>query len=167
MLILITGSSSGQEQSLENTLSLSESISSPSAEIEEVSWIAGHWEGEAFGGTCEEIWSKPSAGSMMCMYKMMKDGKVVFYEFITVLEESNSLILKLKHFNPDLTSWEEKNETVDFPLVKIAENEAYFDGLTFRKLDNNTMQVFLRMKDKAGKEEEVEFTYHRVKDSDK
>ena len=35
----------------QNTLSVSESESSPKASIQDVAWISGHWQGEAFGGS--------------------------------------------------------------------------------------------------------------------
>ncbi len=39
---------------------------------------------------------------------------------------------------------------------------AFFDGLTFRKLDQDTLQVFLAFR-RDGEIQEIEFKYHRVK----
>ena len=44
--------------------------------LENISWIAGHWKGEAFGGITEEIWSEPSGGSMMASFKLVVDDNV-------------------------------------------------------------------------------------------
>ena len=46
------------------TLSLAAGKTSPTASIEQLSWLAGHWRGEALGGIVEEHWAPPSAGSM-------------------------------------------------------------------------------------------------------
>jgi hypothetical protein len=62
------------------------------------------------------------------------EGGLRFYEFYSIQENAGSLVLKVKHFNPDLTGWEEKNDTVDFQLVAIEGTTAYFDGLTFARI---------------------------------
>lgn len=145
------------------TLDFDESIGSPSARLTDVAWIAGHWRGEALGGITEEIWTPPLGESMMCAFKLIKDGKVQFYEIVTLLQDSNTLHLRLKHFNRDLTGWEEKEETVDFPLVKIEENRAYFDGFTFENVDEDTMNIYVLLSSKDGAANEMLFPYQRVK----
>lgn len=146
----------------QNTLSLSVNEKSPEAKIEDVAWIEGYWRGEAFGGIAEEIWSEPLGGSMMGSFKLVSGEKVGFYEIMAIMEENGSLVLKLKHFNADLTGWEEKNETVDFALVKITENEAFFDKLTFRRINEKKMDVFVVVSE-GEKPEEVKFSYSRFK----
>ena len=47
----------------------------PKASIDDLSWITGHWEGDAMGGKFEETWNPPRAGSMMGMFKFVKDTK--------------------------------------------------------------------------------------------
>ena len=68
---------------------------------------------------------------MMGVFRLVQGGKAGFYELMTFKEESGSLVFRLKHFNADLTGWEEKGETVDFQLVAIEEYVAFFDGITF------------------------------------
>ena len=145
----------------ENTITLDSGNSSPKASINDVEWITGHWKGKAFGGEVEEIWTPPLGGSMMCAFKSVVDGKVKFYEFIAIIEENESLILRLKHFHHNLKGWEEKDETVDFPLVKITENKVNFDGFTIKKISENELNVFVMIggEDKA---QEVKFNYKRV-----
>ena len=143
-----------------HTLSLQEGIDSPKASLRDISWIAGHWRGEAFGGITEEIWSPPLGGSMMAVFKHVKDDKVTFYEIIVITEEEGSLILKLKHFHKNLKGWEEKDETVDFPLVKIESDKVYFDDFTFEKISDNEINVYVVI-GKTGEEEEVKFEYKK------
>ncbi len=103
----------------QNTVKFPENGNSPAANLNDISWIAGHWKGEAFGGITEEIWSPPLGDSMMFVFKLVNDGKVSFYETGYIKQVGKTLILQLKHFHGDLRGWEEKDETVDFKLVKI------------------------------------------------
>ncbi len=157
ILILLTFSVLSEE----NIKYLSKGVSSPAAKIDQVSWIAGHWKGNAFGGEIEEIWSKPSAGSMMAVFKLSKDKQVNFYEIEIIREVNNTLVLELKHFSNELKDWEEKTEKVSFLLVELGKNVAYFDGMTFKKIGRDVLHVFVDIEDK-GKHSEVLFEYNRV-----
>ncbi len=142
-----------------NTVELTPGAARPKAAIGDVAWIAGHWKGEALGGISEEIWSGPLAGSMMGSYRLVKDGKVAFYELITIVEESGSLAVRLKHFRGDLTGWEEKDVVRSFPLVKLEKDAAYFDGMTYRRLPDGALESFVLIRHKDGKASEERFLY--------
>lgn len=143
-----------------NTMSLDSLAGSPRASLDDIAWIQGHWQGEAMGGIMEEIWSSPLGGSMMGAFRLIVDDEVRFYEFVTISEEDNSLMLRLKHFHSDLKGWEEKDETVDFPLVKITENKVYFDGFTIEKVSDNEMNVYVIIGSKDNRQE-AKFRYKR------
>lgn len=127
--------------------------------LKNIAWISGNWKGEAFGGKTEENWSKPSGGSMMATFKLINDGKVSFYEIEIIRELENTLILQLKHFNNDLKGWETKDETVDFPLKEITPTQVIFDGMTFEKISDNKMNVYVDIHKKDGSIETVKFNY--------
>jgi hypothetical protein len=146
----------------QNTISREGNQSSPKAQISDVSWIAGHWQGEAMGGISEEIWSQPAGNSMMGVFRLVKLNKVSFYEIETITEENESLILRLKHFHGDLRGWEEKDETVDFPLVKLEKNKVYFDGMTFEKVNKSTMNVYVLVGKEGDERKEMKFEYRLV-----
>jgi hypothetical protein len=168
--VTLSGSGIAAENSAPaNTLKLAAGMSPPVATIDAVKWIAGSWRGDAFGGVAEEMWGQPEGDSMMGSYRLVIDGKVIFYEIQTIVEQDNSLVFRLKHFNPDLSGWEEQQAAaaVSFPLVKIARHEVYFDGLTFRKLDNGSLQVFLRTSKSDQRVVEEEFLYHPLTVSNK
>ena len=152
---------SAQGQLTENTKQLDEGATGPAAKVTDFAWLAGHWQAEALGGTVEEIWSGPSAGTMVGMFRLVKDGKVGFYEIFTLTEEGSTVLLRLKHFDPDLSGWEERDETVDFPLVALTEDTAWFEGLTYQRLGPDEMQVYLAMRTKDGVRE-VPFSWKRV-----
>ena len=144
-----------------NTLELPKGVASPPAKLADVAWLAGHWQGEAFGGQTEEIWSAPAGGSMMGSFRLVAAGEVQFYELEIIRQVGKTLILQLKHFNADLTGWEEQDETIDFPLVKIEPDALYFSGFTVRRINENEMHMYVMVDDEDG-EEEVSFVYHRV-----
>jgi hypothetical protein len=136
--------------------------SMPPATLADVSWLAGHWRGEMFGGIAEALWAPPMGGSMMGSYRLIEDGAVTFYELIIIVEDNGSLIMKVKHFHPDLIGWEEKEGMHEFPLVQVTADAIFFDGLTYIKDDEDTRRVVLLVGREDGGVEEVEFTYHRV-----
>ena len=156
LILLIT--SIGQAQ---NTIALSEGEGSPKASLEDVSWIAGHWKGEAFGGIVEEFWSPPLGDSMMFAFKHVADNSVGFYEIGHIKQLGETLILQLKHFHGNLEAWEEKEETVDFKLVKLEAGRAYFDNYTFERISADEMNLYVVIGQQDGSKQEVKFNYKR------
>lgn len=145
-----------------NTLVLDDRTARPAATIADLAWLAGDWEGEAFGGTFTETWGAPTAGTMVGMYRLMHDGETTLYELELIAEEADSLVLKVKHFDPDFSAWEEKSEFLSFPLVKVTDDAVYFEGFTLRRVDDHTVRGFLVTTARDGSVSEVELTYRRV-----
>ena len=134
----------------------------PPATVSDFGWLQGAWVGTGLGGETEEAYSAPLAGTIAGYFRLVKDGKPVFYEFLTLVEREGSVVLRLKHFDPDLTGWEEKDKSVDFRLVAIEGQTAYFNGLTMKR-ENDTLfaAVKLRMKDGTVKVEQFSFKLRR------
>lgn len=145
----------------QNTVSFEEGMTSPAATISSIDWLAGHWKGEAFGGIAEEIWSPPADGSMMFSFRLLDKGVVSFYEFGHLIEIDGTLLLQLKHFDPNLSGWEEKDENIDFRLVKIEENKFYFDDLTIERISDKEINMYVEVGEEDGTSNEVTFNYHR------
>ena len=135
---------------------------SPPATLAAVGWLEGHWLGEGLGGVSEEIWSPPRGGVMMGMYRSLKQDRPSFYEFLMLVEENGTLVLKLKHFNPDFSAWEEKAAVVSFKLVAVEERAVHFDGLSFIRERDDTLRIYLLLRDKAGPVREEAFTLRRA-----
>lgn len=55
-----------------------------------------------------------------------------------------------------------RKETVDFKLVKLTPNKVFFDVLTFERLSENEINVYLRF-DINRKQSEGKFNYQRFK----
>jgi hypothetical protein len=147
-----------------NTLTAPDDFRSPAATVKDLAWFAGAWTGSGLGGVTDEIWSPPAGGAMMGMFRLVRDGKIVFYEFLTLVEQDGSLLLKLKHFNPDLTGWEERANFVTFRLLTIAPDAVHFNGLTFRRQGADRMEIFLALRNsKTGTVSEERFSMTRVR----
>ncbi len=87
-------------------------------------------------------------GAMLGTYRHLSDGKNNFDEFMQINEEDRSIKLRIKHFNPDMKGWEEKENFVDFPFVSVENGKAVFKGLTYERVDENSMKISLELHDK-------------------
>jgi hypothetical protein len=145
-----------------HTLTATEHFVQPKATIEEVAWIVGEYDCPAFGGVAHEVWTKPRGGNMIGAFQLVDGDNISFYEIMSIVEKDGSLLLRLKHFDTELKGWEEKDETVDFPLVKIDAKNAYFDGLTFEYVSRKRMNVYVAI-DHDGEVEEALFAYQKLK----
>jgi hypothetical protein len=148
-----------QERQTPNTLKLDRKAKPAKAKVADLAWLAGHWIGEGLGGTTEEVWAPPLGNSMMGMYRLVKNGKVVFSELLFLVEKHDSVVLRLKHFDADFKGWEAKDVALSFPLVKLGPKEAYFDGITFRKRADGSLRAFVAIRKKDGTIKEEEFRY--------
>lgn len=136
---------------------------SPPATIAMVSWLAGRWVGEGLGGRAEETYAPPADGQMIGHFRMVRDGKAGFYEFILLRERAGSLVYGVKHFNPDGTAWEEKNRWVEFPLVALEGDRVFFSGLTLERDGPDRMLAHLRLQKRETGERWIEtFRFRRA-----
>ena len=121
-------------------------------------WIEGFWVGDGFGGTSEEVWSAPSAdGTIMGTFRHFKgDGSLNFYEFLVL----DSTGVRLKHFNPDMTGWETKEDFVHFKAIEFTENMIILKGLTYELKSEGELEIRLDLTNKGKKWTEV-FTMKR------
>lgn len=149
------------EPRTENTFQLSEGESRPSATLEDASWLVGSWTGTAFGKQFEEIWSAPSKGSMVGLFKLFDDDGVDFYEIMLLTVEDDSLSLKVKHFSAEFVAWEDKADFVNFKLVKKEENALHFAGMSFYKKDKDNIDAYIVMR-KGEELSEHELKYVRA-----
>lgn len=145
-----------------HTLRLASDAKGAPATIKEVAWLQGRWMGEGLGGPVEEIWAAPAHGQMMGMFRYEREGKLVFYEFLTLAEQDGSLVLRVKHFNPDMTGWEEKDKFVTFRFIKAEGDRIYFSGFTFERQGHEGWVGYLAMRSKDGSVADVKFTFRRV-----
>lgn len=151
----------------ENTVKLGDNQTEAGATIGDISWLAGDWVGTGLGGVSEERWSKPNGGIMVGTFRLIIDGKPIFYEMAWLMEHKGSLVLRLKHFSPVLVGWEEKDKTVDFPFVDRSGDKMRFSGLTFERVGASKLNIYLAIELKDGSVKEEVFKMERTKERQK
>ena len=158
-LLATSGVVSAQETRVGET-----GFESPPATIAQMDWMIGQWTGTGIGGApAHESWLPPVGKTMVGTF-VQEDGAsgIRFTEHLYLMEEGGTLALRLKHFNADLTSWEEKNDTTDFRLLAIEDCAAYFHGLTLKCEGEDGFLAAVRMESKDDKINELVFRMKRV-----
>ncbi len=125
--------------------------------VEDLAWLARRWRGEGFGGICEEVWTPPLGGSMVGLFRLVREDELVFSEHMMLTAEPDGIVLKVKHFTPEFVAWEEKEDAVRFRLVELRPNEAVFEGLRMRRTEE-ALEIVLRMKNSAGESRDETLT---------
>lgn len=135
---------------------------SPRASVADLAWLEGDWIGDGFDSVLRENYSEATGGQMPGHFWAVKDGKPDFYEFVMVAEVGNSIEYRVRHFNPDMTAWEDKERFVRFPLVAKEKDIWYFDGLTIRRTGPDSADHIVRVKRKDGSLSDALLHYRRV-----
>lgn len=135
------------------------------ADLEQLNFMTGNWVGSTSWGDMEEYWSKPMGDNMICSYRCVKNGKVVFYEFIVVEQSASGVpMMKLRHFGPGNIAKEEKDKPFEYPLAQLKGKKAVFESgdkklkLIYERLDENQLRVVLD-REKNGVWVKDEFLY--------
>ena len=126
-----------------------------------MAWLAGRWTGDGLGGRTEEIWSPPDGETMMGVFRLIRKDEPVFYEFMTLRKTDRGLALQLKHFHPDMKGWEEKEKYVEFLYVGRDGERYHFEGLTFDRTSEDTVTIYLALRQKDGSVSEAKFQMTR------
>jgi len=114
-------------------------------DINQFNWLAAHWIGTGLGGQCDELWLPAVDNTMQGVFRFHINNKIIFTEYMVLEKLDDNFYLKIKHFNKDLSTWEEKNEWTIFPFIKLDKETAYFNGLTFVR-KKNKLNIYLSMK---------------------
>ena len=145
----------------QEVLNLSEDQSVGEGSLDQLSWLEGYWQGSGFGGICDEVWMPAMDNTMSGIFRYSKNDTLKFKEYLVIEEVDSSLVLKLKHFNRDLSPWEEKDEWTIFRLVKIEGQTAWFSGLTYHR-DEDKLTIKLALN--SGGETRIEEFVFTLKD---
>jgi hypothetical protein len=162
--ILIRGY--GQSPLTEHTLALDKPENAANATIEDFAWLTGRWEGNGFGGLVEETWTPVMGGTMVGTFRLVKESGPEFYEILLLSPDAQTITYKVKHFHPDLTGWEEKDDYHTFRLVKVSQDAIYFHGLTLERKGNTCIHyIAVRQKDGTHQEFALEYTRREFPES--
>ena len=141
------------------------------ATVDQLGWVAGAWRGTLNDRTIEQTWSAPLAGSMIAMYRSIRDNKATLYELLAMEQSGDGVVLRIKHFAPGagLVSQEAKDQSADHTLVKLDGRTAVFEGgaagsparITFNSPDPSTLNITVE-RQREGKPVSTEFRYKRI-----
>jgi hypothetical protein len=136
------------------------------ADIQALAWMSGRWVGSHGADMIEEQWSAVAGGGMMGMFRAITGGHPRFYELITFDREGEGLVCRFKHFNRDLSGWEEKDEALTLDLVALNETDAVFlrrgaeRWMTYRKAAADRLVVFFENAE-GGHDPDDEYRFDR------
>ncbi|MBO6527270.1 DUF6265 family protein [Erythrobacter sp.] len=136
----------------------------PPATLEQMDWLVGQWVGKGIGGQpAYESWLPPAGGTMVGTFVQQADNETIrFTEHLYLMEEAGTLVLRLKHFNADLTGWEEKDDMLTFRLIAVEPCAAYFRSLTLRCNGDDGLLAAVRMKSDGSEIKELVFRFERM-----
>lgn len=125
------------------------------ATIDDAAWLAGRWVGEGFGGQMEEAWAPPVGGQMVGHFRYWRDGEPQFYEFLMMDVVEDGVRMRVKHFNPDMTGWEDRAEWHTFEPVSAGPQALLFNGLEIRREGEDRIVMTIRLRRGDVVEEEI------------
>lgn len=167
-MLLLASPLAAQEIAAPETRTAPVDQAAPDATLAQMNWLVGQWHGDGIGGNpAMESWLPPVGGTMVGTFvQATDDGGILFTEHLYLMEEEGSVVLRLKHFNADLTGWEEQDAMLTFRLVEMADCAAYFRGLTLRcdKGENGEQGLVaaVRMSGSDGGSSELVFRFTRA-----
>ena len=131
-----------------NTLVIAAALagSAQAQTIEDAAWLAGRWVGEGFGGQMEEAWAPPVGGQRVGHFRYWRDGTPQFYEIMLLDVAEGGVRMRVKHFNPDFTAWEDRGAWVTFAPISAGPEALIFDGLEIRREGEDRIVMHLRMR---------------------
>lgn len=134
----------------------------PSASLKDLGWLTGSWEGEGIeGAPALEAYAPAAGGQMVGHFRQLNsDGSVMFYELITIVEKDGALAYRLKHFNADLTGWEDRDKVVTFPLTAASKTRWDFSGLVYERTGRDSMTATVTVEE-GGKPQVLVFRFRR------
>jgi hypothetical protein len=103
----------------------------------------------------EEAWAPPVGGQMIGHFRYWREGQPQFYEFLIMEVADGGLRMRLKHFNPDFTTWEEREQWTTFEPVSVGADGIVFDGLTIVREGEDRMVMTIRIRRGETVSEEV------------
>jgi hypothetical protein len=123
--------------------------------LDEMAWLAGRWVGEGLGGELEETWAPPAGGQMVGHFRLLREGRPVFYEIMLMDEVEDGVRMRVKHFDPGFVGWEEKDAWVEFEPRRASAEAIAFDGLSIRRIGPDEITIRIMIGYRGGVREEV------------
>jgi hypothetical protein len=92
--------------------------------VDDLKWMSGTWECSIWGGTFEESWSKPRAGTMVGSGRHMEGTTTGFMEFMSIEPSNGVLTMWMLLGSPSAGD----KKGVPFKLVSLTDGIATFEN---------------------------------------
>jgi hypothetical protein len=89
-------------------------------EIEELRWLAGHWEGMEGETRMEEVWMEPLGGVMIGMHRDVFGSDRFFFESLMIRETDDGIVF--------FASPAGRHPATPFPLTDLSGTKAVFSN---------------------------------------
>jgi hypothetical protein len=125
-------------------------------------WLEGCWTGEGLGGQVTECWMSVPDGTMIGAFQHVADGRLNFSEILMIGKVGGVQGYHVKHFNPDFTGWEARDEAVSLPQESVEAGRAEFNGLVYELTGEGQLRIALDMHTGDGGVRTVVFELERM-----
>lgn len=130
--------------------------------IDQLTWMAGEWSCPKWGGTFEERWSPPVAGTMQGAGRLVVEGKTTFMEFLSIESAGDVVTMYILLGKPSKSV----AAPVAFKMTRIAAGEAVFEcptndfpsKITYRKKEGALLCILEGVQKEKPEREEFNFT---------
>lgn len=134
--------------------------------IQDLSWLAGHWQGKLGSSDIEEVWTAPAGQTLMGMFRLVRGDKTTMYELCAIEPAAAGPQLVIRHFGPALAPREQ--QAMSFALTRHGDQEAAFvrrtadskETLTYRCPTVDQLEVTLH-KEQGDQKSSVVFSFVR------
>src|SRR4051794_32647881 len=89
-------------------------------DIGRLSFMSGCWEGQAGPVRLEEQWNKPAGGTMLGLSRNLKNGVVLFSEFMRINQEGGKLVYVARIGT--------KATPTPFEMIRMSGDEVVFEN---------------------------------------
>lgn len=97
--------------------------------LDDLAFLEGHWQAEAFGGTIEEFWLPAHGDVVHCVFRAASDGATSFSEYVQVTLEGEQVVMRFAHFRPDYTTWEGDGPVMELRLATARAGFLRFEAM--------------------------------------
>jgi len=110
--------------------------------VQSLAWLSGTWAARHGDEELVEVWGEPSGNSMAGMFRWNRQGKAWMYELMTITQEANAIVFRLRHFDAQLTPWE-KDGPLTYPLLRAGGKDGKHE-VVFENLQRDTQRFIYR-----------------------
>ena len=68
------------------------SVADPAVRIDQLSWMAGSWQGRQGEVEMEESWTTLKGGSLLGLHRDVRGGRTVSFEFLRIAEDKDGIV---------------------------------------------------------------------------